>query len=90
LAKADPANANWQRDLAITHGRIGVVFMQQGEKEKALAELREGRRLIAAVLKKSPLNPQLPKDLAGFDAFIGQLEGKGAAPLAAKPAQAAR
>jgi len=31
LAKADPGNAGWQRDPAISHDRVGQILVQPGE-----------------------------------------------------------
>jgi CHAT domain-containing protein len=33
LAKADPGNAGWQRDLALSHGRVAMVLARQGSWE---------------------------------------------------------
>jgi hypothetical protein len=35
LAKADPNNANWQRDLAIVNERLGVIYMDRKEPSEA-------------------------------------------------------
>ena len=74
LAKADPSNATWQRDLAISHGRVAMVLAEQGEAARALNELREGRAIIARLKEQSPDNATLPDDLAWFDAEIAKLE----------------
>ena len=74
LAAADSGNAGWQRDLAITYARIASVLASQGDVAKALEQFRQGRAIIVQVMKKSPDNAQLPKDLAGFDAAIANLE----------------
>jgi hypothetical protein len=31
LAKADSSNAEWQRDLAMSYGRVAMVLAQQGD-----------------------------------------------------------
>jgi hypothetical protein len=40
LAKADPGNAGWQRDLALSHGSVGLVEARQGARDSALKTLR--------------------------------------------------
>jgi hypothetical protein len=46
LAKADPGNAEWQRDLAISHGLVAMLLARQNERERALAGFRQGRDII--------------------------------------------
>ena len=36
LARADPGNAGWQRDLSVSHERIGDVLVEQGNLTAAL------------------------------------------------------
>ena len=43
LANADPTNAAWQRDLAVRHGKMGVVLVKQGERRQALRRVRKAR-----------------------------------------------
>ena len=37
LARADPGNAAWQRDLSVFHNKIGDVLVAQGYLVDALA-----------------------------------------------------
>jgi len=74
LAAADPKNAGWQRDLAISHGRVARVLGQTGETANALAAFRKGREVIARLRDQSPDNATLPNDLAWFDANIAAIE----------------
>ena len=85
LAKADPGNTGWQRDLASSYGRIAQVLAQQGESALALDAFRQGRAIIAPLEKASPDNALLHNDLAYFDTNIANLQGD-----ALKPSQAAR
>jgi hypothetical protein len=52
LAAADPSNAGWQRDLSVSHERIGDVLRAQGDLGGALqayrADLAVAERLAAA------------------------------------------
>lgn len=74
LAKADPGNAGWQRDLALSHGRVAMVAVRLGQREAALRGLRQGRTIIARLVDLSRDNATLPKDLAWFDSHIAALE----------------
>ena len=72
LATADPRNAEWQRDLALSYGRVGVVEAQKGAPDQARGMLQQGREIIARLTRQSPSNVTLSNDLAWFDAVIAQ------------------
>jgi hypothetical protein len=74
LAKADPRNAGWQRDLALSYGRVGMVEVRRGARDNALKALREGRGIIARLKAQALGDAALPKDLALFDDQIAALE----------------
>jgi hypothetical protein len=74
LAKADFNNANRQRDLAISQGRIAVVLAKQGDVPRAIDELRQGRAIISRLARQSSDNGGLSKDLAAFHQSITTLE----------------
>jgi hypothetical protein len=74
LTKSDPGNAEWQRDLAVSHGRVAMVFAKQGEREQALAAFRKGRDIIIELKAAAPSKASLPKDLFWFDEQMGELE----------------
>ena len=74
IAKADPGNAGWQRDLALSHGRVAMILLRQGERERALSAFRQGREIILKLKAAAPSNATLPKDLAWFDGQIGGLQ----------------
>ena len=40
LAKADPDNAGWQRDLSVSHDKIGDVQLAQDDLAAALTSYR--------------------------------------------------
>jgi hypothetical protein len=60
----------WQRDLALSHGRVAMILSRQGERERALAAFREGREIIVKLKAASPSNATLPKDLSWFGGRI--------------------
>ena len=41
LAKADPGNAGWQRDLSVSYNKIGDVLVAQGNLPEALKAYRD-------------------------------------------------
>jgi tetratricopeptide (TPR) repeat protein len=74
LGEADPGNAAWQRDLAISHGRVAMILARQEVGSEALAAFVQGRDIIVKLREKSPDNAQLPKDLAWFEGQIAKLK----------------
>lgn len=79
LAKADPGNAGWQRDLALSLGRVAGVEAQQVRRQSALDGFRRGRAIIARLREAAQDNATLPKDLAWFDAQIAGLSAAASA-----------
>jgi hypothetical protein len=75
LAAADPGNAGWQRDLALSYGRVGMVKAQQDAREDARGAFRQGRDIVVRLSRESPDNATLHNDLAWFDTEIAKLGG---------------
>jgi type II secretory pathway component PulM len=75
LAAHGSGNADWQRNLAISYGRLAIIDTLQGERERALAAFRKGRAIIARLREASPDHAILTSDLAWFDAEIAKLAG---------------
>jgi tetratricopeptide (TPR) repeat protein len=91
LAKTDPSNAEWQRDLSLTYGRVASILAGQGETEQALVEYQKARSIVAWLKEQSPDDATLPKDLAWYDTEIAKLQQAPAgAPSGTQPEQAAR
>jgi septal ring factor EnvC (AmiA/AmiB activator) len=74
LAAADRSNTEWQSDLAGSYARLASVYRRQGNAADALAALRKGRDIMAALVAIAPSNAQWKKDLAWFDDQIARLE----------------
>jgi tetratricopeptide (TPR) repeat protein len=70
LAQADPGNAGWQRDLALSYGRIALIERRQGARDRAIKAFRQGRDIIAQLMRRAPDNATLPDDLAWFDSKL--------------------
>ena len=49
--KAEPENADRQRDLAISQSRVATVLAEQGDAARALDMFRQGRAIIAGLAK---------------------------------------
>src|SRR5260370_27472892 len=45
LTESDPSNASWQRDLSLSHERMGDVLRQQGDLAGALVAYQEALQL---------------------------------------------
>jgi hypothetical protein len=68
LARADPGNAGWKRDLAISYGRVAVIQIQQGDRDDALKAFRQGRDIIAQLMPRSPYRRPYLQTLLGSTA----------------------
>jgi eukaryotic-like serine/threonine-protein kinase len=66
LAKSDPSNADWQRDVSLSYGRLGKVHAQRGARASALSMFRRGQEIILRLSKQLPDNMALQKDLEWF------------------------
>ncbi len=74
LAETDPDNAEWQRDLALGHGRLAAVKLQQDDRDGAFEGFIRGREIIAALASASPDNATLANDIIWFDGQIAALK----------------
>ena len=73
LAKSDPGNAGWQRDLAVSYAKLADVYRRSNEPDKALAALRQGQVILDRLTKLSPDNARWKADLAWFNDQIAVL-----------------
>ena len=53
LAKSDPGNAGWQRDLSVSHNKVGDVQVAQGDLAGALQSYRDS--LAIATVWRNPI-----------------------------------
>ena len=75
-AKADPGNAGWQRDLAVSYSKLAEVYRKQGQKDKARDEFAKAREIMVRMTKLSPDNAQWKGDLAESEEQIAALNKK--------------
>jgi tetratricopeptide (TPR) repeat protein len=64
LAKSDPGNMDWQRDLSISYGRVGGVQEAQGDLSEALKTFRDGLAIRDRLAKSDPGDSGLQRDLS--------------------------
>ena len=64
LAKADPGNANWQRDLAVSYSKVGDVLVEQGNLPEALQSYRDSLAIVERSAKADPGNAGWQRDLS--------------------------
>jgi predicted negative regulator of RcsB-dependent stress response len=86
LAKCDPANTQWQRDLFVSKVKIGDVLVVQGDSRGALAAYQAGLAITEELAKRDPANTEWQRDLYVSKTMIGNvmmLLGDGAGALAA-------
>jgi hypothetical protein len=74
LAKADPGNAGWQRDLSVSYDRVGDVLVPQGNLPEALTSFRDGLAIRDRLVKADPGNAGrhrvLPSAMSALATFI--------------------
>ena len=64
LAKADPGNAGWQRDLSVSYDKVGDVLVAQGNLAEALKSYRDGLAIAERLAKADPGNAGWQRDLS--------------------------
>jgi hypothetical protein len=74
LTKANPGNAQWQRDLALSYGEVALMDKRMGERDRALGAFQQGRTILARLKERSPSDASLHEDLAWFDGQIAAME----------------
>ena len=73
LTTEDPSNADWQRDLSVSHVKIGDVVIAQGDLAGALAASRAGREIAETLAAQDPANAGWQRDLSISHERIGDV-----------------
>ncbi len=73
LAKADPGNAGWQRDLSVAHIKIGDVLRAQGNLPAALESFRTSLAIRELLAKSAPGDAGFQSDIAVARTNIGDV-----------------
>jgi hypothetical protein len=76
LAKADPGNAGWLRDLAVAYNKVGDVLVAQGNLPEALKSYRDSLAIVDRLAKADPGNAGWLRDLAVSYGRVATVEGK--------------
>jgi hypothetical protein len=74
LAKRDPANTGWQRDLSVSNVKIGDVLVAQGDGLGALAAYQAALVIAEGLAKRDPAKTQWQIDVAVSCAKLGSLD----------------
>jgi tetratricopeptide (TPR) repeat protein len=64
LAKSDPDNAGWQRDLSVVDEKVGEVLVAQGHFDEALKNYRDDLAITERLAKSDPSNAGWQRDLS--------------------------
>ena len=75
LAASDPSNAGWQRELSISHNKIGDVLMSQGDLTAALENYRAAMAIAERLAASDPGNAEWQRDLIVGFAKLSQVTG---------------
>jgi hypothetical protein len=63
LAKSDPSNAGWQRDLSVSYEKIGNGLVAQGNGPEALKCYRDSLTIRERLAQSDPSNAQWQVDV---------------------------
>jgi tetratricopeptide (TPR) repeat protein len=74
LAKSNPGDVGWQRDLAVSFERIGTTQMMQNDPPGALASFRDGLAIVEKLAGSDPGNADAQRDLALFFIELGDVQ----------------
>jgi tetratricopeptide (TPR) repeat protein len=64
LASEDGNHLEWQRDLSLSHMKLGTMLAEGGESNEALLELKEGLRIAEMLVGQAPRNSVWRRDVA--------------------------
>src|SRR5262252_3773066 len=73
LASTDSSNADWQRDLADAHDRVGGILQAQGQLDEALAAFRESLAIFQRLASTDPSNASWQREFAVVHAKVGDI-----------------
>jgi tetratricopeptide (TPR) repeat protein len=63
LAQQDPSNTQWQRDLSISHDKIGDMLAAQGNGAEALVAYQRSLAIRERLAQQDPTNAEWQTDL---------------------------
>jgi hypothetical protein len=74
LAAADPANTDWQRELSVSHIKLGDVARAAGDLAAARTAYQAGMDIMARLTAADPANVGWQRDLEGIRQKISGLD----------------
>ena len=74
LAKSDPGNAGWQRDLSVSYDKVGDVQVAQGNLPAALTSYQAGLAIADRLAKSDPGNAGWQRDLSVSYDNVGDVQ----------------
>ena len=86
LAKADPGNVEWQRDLSVAYGKIGDVQRAHGDLAAVLKSYADSLAIAEKLTKTDPGNVDWQRDLWVCYARLGDAHRKSSEPAKARDA----
>jgi len=76
LAKADPSNSEWQRDLSWSYAKRAEMDERDGKQREALAWAQKSLAIHERLAKLDPLNATWQKDVRLSRARVKRLGGE--------------
>ena len=73
LAAGDPTNASWQRDLSVSHEKVGDALLAQGDLAGALRAYRNSLAIRERLAAGDPTNASWQHDLAVTHVRMGDV-----------------
>jgi len=73
LTTTDPGNAGWQRNLSVSHERVGNVLATQGNLPVALTAFQATHRILERLTADDPDNAGWQRDLSVIHREIGDV-----------------
>ena len=77
LAAADPSNASWQRDLSVSHQKIGFSAEQRGESNEARINYMLSRDILLRLVAQDDSNATWRNDLGWVEERLTALTSCG-------------
>ena len=77
LAADDPTHAGWQRDLSVSHNKIGDVLRDQGDLAGALQAYRARHAIAERLAADDPSHAGWQRDVAVSYVKLALMEGSG-------------
>ena len=70
----DPGNREWQRDLSVSHNKVGDVQVAQGDLAAALKSYQAGLEIRQTLARVDPGNREWQRDLSVSHEKVGDVQ----------------